>query len=239
MTAEDYLKNKEWVKRIEVTFESLDRDKDGVVTLNDIVCDVKKYSHLNPDPKVVESLRIAQIEFAAELGIKAGISMTKEEYVRNYANLAPVEVAKVTSGEESVIHKLLNKLFDVIDKDHDGTVSREKWCKFIVATEVFSQKLFHVIFELLGVNKTVEEFIDFLYRILFTLEHVICSGMLSFRFLTHYYFSIVVCLFICMFVRIRIILFPHFPKFICMLINKDEPVKYNSLYHQMIAVRCI
>ena len=184
MTAEDYLKNKEWVKRIEVTFESLDRDKDGVVTLNDIVCDVKKYSHLNPDPKVVESLRIAQIEFAAELGIKAGISMTKEEYVINYANLAPGEVAKVTSGEGSVIHKLLNKMIDVIDKDHDGTVSREKWCKFIVATEVYSQTLFDMILELLGVNKTVEEFIDLLYRILFTLEDVIFPGMLSFRFLT-------------------------------------------------------
>ena len=176
LTAEDYLNNKEWVKRIETFFDGSDRDKDGVVTIHDSVFDVKKYSCLNSDSKVIERCRIAQIEFAAEFGIKAGISVTKGEYLRNFANLAPGEVAKVRSGEESVVHKLLNKMIDVTDPPQDGVVSREKYREFIAVTEVWSPELIDAIFDLMDTNKTGKlgrkEFIDYLYRIILTLGNV-------------------------------------------------------------------
>ena len=176
LTAEDYLNNKEWVKRIETFFEVTDRDKDGVVTINDPVFDVKKYSYLNPDPEVIERCRIAQIEFAAEFGIKAGISVTKEEYVRNYANLAPGEVAKVRSGEGSVVHKVVNKMIDVTDPPQDGTVSRDRYREFMAVTEVWSPELIDTIFDLLDTNKTGKlerkAFSDYLYKIILTLGDV-------------------------------------------------------------------
>ena len=146
------------------------------MTINDPVFDVKKYSYLNPDPEVIERCRIAQIEFAAEFGIKPGISVTKEEYVRNYANLAPGEVAKVRSGEGSVVHKVVNKMIDVTDPPQDGTVSRDRYREFMAVTEVWSPELIDTIFDLLDTNKTGKlerkAFSDYLYKIILTLGDV-------------------------------------------------------------------
>ena len=176
LTPEDYLNNKEWVKRIETLFNVVDSDKDGFVTVNDLVINVKKYSHFHSDPKVIENFRVAQTEFAAELGIKPGISVTKEEYVSAYAKLAPGEVAKVRSGEGSVLHKMLNKVFDLIDTTHDGTVSRERYRDLAIASEVWNPKFVDSHYEIMDTNKNGKlerkEISDYQYRITFTLEDV-------------------------------------------------------------------
>ena len=164
------------MKRIETLFNVVDCDKDGIVTVNDLVIDVKKYSHFNTDPKVIENFRIAQTEFASELGVKPGKSVTKEEYVRNYAKLAPGEVAKVRSGEGSVLHKTLNKIFDLIDTTRDGTVSRESYRQLAIASQVWNPEFVDSLFEIMDTNKTGrlerKAISDYQYRITFTLEDV-------------------------------------------------------------------
>ena len=164
------------MKRIETLFNVVDCDKDGIVTVNDLVIDVKKYSHFNTDPKVIENFRIAQTEFASELGVKPGISVTKEEYIRNYAKLAPGEVAKVRSGEGSVLHKTLNKIFDLIDTARDGTVSRESYRQLAIASQVWNPEFVDSLFEIMDTNKTGrlerKAISDYQYRITFTLEDV-------------------------------------------------------------------
>ena len=137
---------------------------------------MKKYSHLHPDPKVIENCRIAQVEFGAELGIKPGVSVTKEEYVRNYASIAPVEIAKVRHGEGSIMHNVVNRIIDVVDKDHDGTVSKERFRELAVATGVWDLDHFDALFDLLDNNKTGKlerkELCDYYYKVYFTLEDV-------------------------------------------------------------------
>ena len=179
MTADDYLKNEGWVQRTEAAFTQLDRDKDGVISITDVVIESKKFAHLNPDPEVIERYRIAQCEFAAEMGIKPGISVTKEEYVKNLAAIAPREVAKVRSGEGSMMHKGNNKLFDVIDKNHDGTVSKEEYRAFAEATGVWEPSFVDSIFDLIDTNKNGKlerkELSDYVYKLTFTLDSV--AGM--------------------------------------------------------------
>ena len=68
LTANDYLKNAEWKARLESTFDALDLNKDGLITVDDVVFDTRKYAHLNSDPNVIERFRIARCEATAEIG---------------------------------------------------------------------------------------------------------------------------------------------------------------------------
>ena len=169
--------------RTETVFNVLDSDKDGVVTIIDLVLDTKKYTHLNSDPNIIERCRLAMCEFAAELGIKPGVSVNKEEYVHNCATLAPKEVAKVRSGEGSVKHKLNNAVFDVIDTNHDGTVSKEEYRAFANATGVWDPNYVDVVFDLIDTNKNGKlerkEFSDYEYKLFFTLEDVAGKGQVE------------------------------------------------------------
>ena len=177
LTADDYLKNVEWKARLESTFDALDLNKDGLITVDDVVFDTRKYAHLNSDPKVIERFRIARCEAAADIGLKPGISLTKEEYIHNLANLAPREVVKVRSGEGSTIHKVNNALFDVIDTNHDGVVSREEYRAFLEAVSgEKSPAYIDTIFDLIDTNKNGKlerkELSDYEYRLFFTFEDV-------------------------------------------------------------------
>ena len=180
LTQEDYLNNKEWLKRIETMFITIDHNKSGFITVNDVVINVRKYSHLNSDPKLIENVRAAQTEFAAVLGIVPGISLTKEEYVSAYAKIAPGEVAKVRSGEGSAIHKMLNRIFDLFDTTYDGIVSKERYRNFVKVCEMFPPSYIDSIYDFLDTKKTgkVErkEICDYQYKVTFTLEGVAGSA---------------------------------------------------------------
>ena len=174
LTADDYLKNEKWLKPIEGTFHLYDTDKDGVVTINDIVTDVKKYRHLNPDPKVIENCRIGMCDFAAALGIFLGISVTKEEFVKNYAAAAPKEVAKARNGEESSFHKYNNGIFDVFDARKDGTISKSEFITFSQTTGIHNPSFIGQIFEQLDTDGKGwlkrKEMNDLMYKLAYTLE---------------------------------------------------------------------
>ena len=177
LTADDYLKNAEWKARVDSIFDALDLNKDGLITVDDVVFDTRKYAHLNSDPNLIERYRIARCEFVAEIGIKPGISLTKEEHVHNVANLAPREVAKVRSGEGSLLHKLSNALYDLIDTNHDGFVSREEYRAFLEAVGgERSPAYIDTVFDLIDTNKDGKlerkELSDYEFRLFFTLEDV-------------------------------------------------------------------
>ena len=102
--------------------------------------------------------------------------MTKEEYIQNCTNLAPKEVAKVRSGEGSVKHKLNNAVYDLIDTNHDGTISKEEYCAFAKATGVWDNAFIEFLFNQLDTNKNGKlerkEITDYEYKLFFTLEEV-------------------------------------------------------------------
>lgn len=108
----------------------MDSDKDGILTINDMVDDIKKYKHLNSDPKVIEKYRMALCEFAASLGLYPGITLTKDEYVKAAAAHSQREMTTFESGEGSLLHKVNNALFDIVDKNHDGNISLEEYRAF-------------------------------------------------------------------------------------------------------------
>ncbi len=124
--AEDLLKNEKWLKRSEDAFAVYDVDKDGLIVITDIVKDMRKYAHLTSDQKLLENFRKVNCEYAETLGLAPGISLTKEEYIKNLAAHVESEVEAYNSGKGSMNDKM-NAFYDLLAKSNDGTISLEEF----------------------------------------------------------------------------------------------------------------
>jgi Ca2+-binding EF-hand superfamily protein len=128
--ADEYLKNPLWVHRMEMIFPSMDRNKSGYLEREDWelwINNLEKAS-TNPDPALMDNLRKALYEYCDGLGLKKGTKLLKDEFIRNAASFIASERAKKKRGEEEpLIFKLNNALFDMVDTNHDGTISLDEF----------------------------------------------------------------------------------------------------------------
>ena len=99
-------------------------DKDGILMFNDFELFIKKHENLNPDPEVYERYRQALIDYIASYGVKPGISVYKKDYTKMMANHARRELER---GEGMLLHRLIHATYDLVDKNKDGTVSKEEY----------------------------------------------------------------------------------------------------------------
>ena len=67
------------------------------------------------------------MEHIAAMGVTPGIKVTKDEYVKNMANMAVIEHAKRLNGEEMSLAKVNDALYDLFDINHDGVVTLEEF----------------------------------------------------------------------------------------------------------------
>ena len=71
---------------------------------------------------------------------------------------------------------MLNKIFDVIDTTHDGTVSRERYRELAIASGVWRPEFVDSLYEQMDTKKCGQlerkAISDYQYRITFTLEDV-------------------------------------------------------------------
>ena len=100
-TVDDYMNNAAWVTRIKGFFDRVDENKNGTIEVADFTALLDKFNReVKPDPKIYENLRQVTMEHIAAMGITPGNKVTKDEHVKNMANMAVVERTKRLNGEK-------------------------------------------------------------------------------------------------------------------------------------------
>ena len=115
-TVADYLNNSAWVARIKGFFDHVDQKKNGTIEAEDFAVIL---DHINrevkPDPKVYENLRqVTMEEHIVAMGLTDGKKVTKDEYIKNMAEMAVVEHGKRIRGEKMSLAKVNDAIFDII-----------------------------------------------------------------------------------------------------------------------------
>ena len=128
-TADDYITNAVWVTRIKGYFDRVDENSNGTIEVADFTAGLDHFNReVKPaDPKVYENLRQVVMEHIAAMGVTPGKNVTKDEYVKNMANMAVAEQAKRLKGEKMSLAKINDALYDMFDINHDGVVTLEEF----------------------------------------------------------------------------------------------------------------
>ena len=148
---EDYLKNEKWVKRIEASFK--DTSKDGYLSREELYTTADKLAEAVPDcPKEVAKLRKVIGEYCNDFGIPEGGKVDKDKFIQLSAAFVVEQMNVAAKGRETGIEKFDNAAFDVVDRNHDGTISWEEY-KTMMAAYNMSEEAARVSFDMLDKNK--------------------------------------------------------------------------------------
>lgn len=127
-TVQDYLQNPSWVHRMEQLFDVLDTNKNGYLTVEDTQLAADKIEkEVKPAANLMAALRARNEDIYAAIGVVSGKQTTKDEFIKGVAALAIVEKARKEKGEETLLHKVNNAWYDVVDINHDGCVRLDEW----------------------------------------------------------------------------------------------------------------
>ena len=127
-TAEDYLKNEKWVKRISVLFSQFDSKKHGYLSREDYELFHQKMAKIVTDrPALIAKAQEVTFMFTDALGLTEGVRADKQKYLALVAELAVAERERMKRGEETLVAKMYDAFFDIADKNHDGYVTLEEY----------------------------------------------------------------------------------------------------------------
>ena len=163
-TAAEYLADAAWKKRWGDIFGVFDANKNGVVSQADILIVVERFrANAKCDAAKLDTLKAALLEYAAALGVSnSDTKLDQSTFVQNAAALCAVEGAKLQKGEQTILHKVNNASFDVVDSSQDGYLS---WDEFQLIGKAWNtEAVARIAFDKADKNKdgklSRKEFID-------------------------------------------------------------------------------
>lgn len=179
--ADVYTSNAKWVKHIEDVFVIVDFNKKGFMSLEDWELWVDNIQRdLNPDPALVKNLREVMREYCQGIGLKPGVQLTPKQFVQKFAVFAAVEKAKYDMGEEPFLFKLNHAWYNVVDTNHDGTITLDEYTKVTKACN-FGDDAASVAFETIDKNHNGKlerkELNEHEFKFWFTVEDTGTDGM--------------------------------------------------------------
>lgn len=185
-TAQDYLNNAKWVRRISQMFHDTDVDMNGYISIADFMKFADNLAREAPDhPDLITNLRAVMVEWASAIGIKEGVKASKEDYLKLMAAMAVSENAKVKRGEKSLIYKVDNALFDVVDVNHDGNITLNEY-KLVMKAFNLDEASSEAGFAAVDRNKNGKidrnEFIETEFKFWFSLDDPDAQGILGEKF---------------------------------------------------------
>ena len=122
-TVQDYLDNANWVKKVEQTFVVSDVNKNGYVSREDFMLGIDKLAAKITDrPELMAKAREVTEEYATAMGLTEGVKADKQLYLELAAKMALAETARAKKGEMTLIEKVENATFDLIDTNRDGVL---------------------------------------------------------------------------------------------------------------------
>ena len=185
-TVQEYLKNDEWVKRIDGIFATFDADKDGYVSAEDWMITANNLEKSASDrPDAIAELRQAIMEFTTATGLTEGVKVDKKKYRELLAAFFLAEAERMERGEMALLKKFITALFDFIDKDRNGYITFEEYKLWMDASN-FGEEAAKATFNLLDKNKNGKidrnEYLSYNLRFWCTLDDPDSKGMFGARF---------------------------------------------------------
>ena len=120
----DLRKNKKWVKQMEEFFDAIDLNKNGYVTVEEILKWSDNLKELcNVTPEESENLKTALKEFYEAAGLLPGKQLTKEEFIEGVNHLGESELEKKKLGEETLMESLCSAFYKAMDINDDAKVT--------------------------------------------------------------------------------------------------------------------
>ena len=173
-TVDDYMNNEKWVTRMKASFDVVDINKNGAVDADDWkrwVDNIK--TAVNPDAALLEKLNKAMIDYTTAMGVTASTKLNKDQYVKAMAELAVAENARRAKGETTLRDAVNNAWYDVVDKNHDGSVTKDEFCTIMQACNV-KPEVAEQRFNAIDTNKNGKidrkELSEFQYKVWFGLD---------------------------------------------------------------------
>ena len=126
-SAQDYLKNDKWVKRVEQIFDRY--KKDGYITrVGYAEAHLQGLDKAAPDrSEQIAKLRELMNEQCDAIGLVEGMKANKEKFKEVGAVFAVAEAARFAKGELTLMQKTFHALFDVLDKNSNGYLSFDEY----------------------------------------------------------------------------------------------------------------
>ena len=163
-TVDDYLNNGTWVARIKSLFDFVDLNKNGTLEVDDWIRYVDNVNReVKPNPKLYENLRQAMLNAIAAMGVLPGKKLTKDEFVKNFAEMAVTDSKKRSRDEKTYIGILENAWYDTLDINHDGFVTLDEY-RIVLKAWGFTPEEVEAGFSAMDTNKngkiSRKEFVD-------------------------------------------------------------------------------
>ena len=155
-TVQDYLNNAKWVKRVDESFNTLDVNKNGYLTREYWLTVVDNYAKAVPDrPAEIAKLRAIMNEYVDAMGVAEGVKVDKNNFRELAAAMSLAEIGRRDSGEMTMAEKIGNAAFDVLDKNHDGSLTWDEYYAGMKASG-FGEEEARASFNFLDKNKSGE-----------------------------------------------------------------------------------
>ena len=123
----DLTKNKLWVNRLSEYFESADLNKNGYLTIDEILQWAENMRVMcKATDSEMKNLREQLQTFFGAVGLKPGVKLTKEGFLQGMNRLARDELERKRKGEQTLHEQCNNAFFDVMDVNNDGTVTLDE-----------------------------------------------------------------------------------------------------------------
>jgi Ca2+-binding EF-hand superfamily protein len=122
---QDLTKNKKWVEQMEEYFDALDLNKNGYLTIEEILkwSDNMKELCSQITQEEGDNLKKCLEEFYGAAGLLPGKQVTKQEFLEGVNHLSEAELEKKKLGEETLMENLCDAFYKAMDLNDDGTIT--------------------------------------------------------------------------------------------------------------------
>jgi Ca2+-binding EF-hand superfamily protein len=124
--------NPKWIARHKHMFNFLDTNKDGSITLNEIVSKASNDICKNLGATAEQTRRHQECVEAFFRG--CGMEYDKEvewpEYIEGWKKLSTAELDKWANSELTLIRKWGDALFDILDTDGNNSITIDEWKRY-------------------------------------------------------------------------------------------------------------
>jgi len=132
--------NPKWIERHRHMFHFLDPNNNSKVSLDELMY---KASHevcgnIGATPEQTERHTEAVKNFFAGAGMKIGVETKWEEYIEGWKRLATAELKRWERNQITLIRLWGDALFDIIDKNGDGSISLDEWVVYTRASGIIA-----------------------------------------------------------------------------------------------------
>ena len=111
-------------------FQLIDFNKNGFLSPDDMhlwVNNIEKELQPQPDAKLIAKLREEMVVYTAAMGLLPGKESNREQFVKDMAAMGVREVAKHKKGEQTLLERVNNAWYDVVDTNHDEAITSEEY----------------------------------------------------------------------------------------------------------------